>query len=91
MCRLWQAIKRLIMIDAYNDETPGEITLHSSTPLGKFTHTIKCTPETKTKILQYLQGETDELIQDFIPELSAGDRELLISGIPEETFNEIMK
>lgn len=79
------------MIDAYNDTTPGQITLHSLTPIGQFTHTIKCDSSTQTKILQYLQGEADELIQDFIPELSAGDREFLISGIPEETFNEIVK
>ena len=79
------------MINAYNDEIPDQITFHSLTPLGKFTHTITCDSSTQTKILQYLQGETDELIQDFIPELNAGDREFLISGIPEETFNEVMK
>lgn len=50
------------------------------------TETFDTTPAIADKIWKWRTGETQGMIQDIVPELSAGLREMCMSGVTPEMF-----
>ena len=75
----------MVAIDRTEDQPDGLVTVYTHTCPGCL-QPGKITDLDPAKVNRWLAGEH---IQDVFPELSASERELLISGLHAECFEEL--